>query len=68
MTFFDTLHFKKKFPECRIPVKLISIVKLISYVQSWCKELRHLGYVFKMLLLVPNVEKVWPLGKYSKLS
>lgn len=33
----------------------IAVVKLTSYFQSWFKELRHLGYIFKMLVLVPSV-------------
>lgn len=33
----------------------IAVVKLISYFQSWSKELKHLGYIFKMLLPLPNV-------------
>lgn len=32
----------------------IAVVKL-SYFQSWSKELKHLGYIFKMLLPLPNV-------------
>lgn len=33
----------------------IAVVKLISYFQSCSKELKHLGYIFKMLLPLPNV-------------
>lgn len=32
----------------------IAVMKLISYFQSQSNELRYLGYIFKMLLLVPK--------------
>lgn len=56
--FFLISLIKKKNSQNAVLLKrilCIAVVKLISYFQSWSKELKHLGYIFKMLLPLPNI-------------